>query len=201
MSHEHYYTPNPTSEVVEKQMLFPIGDHSLSFVSVSGVFGFSHYVDKASQMLIHAFHPTGNECLDLGCGFGAVGLSAKLRFPAVNVTLSDINTRAVDYARKNAVLNNLAVNIITSDLFAAFPEMKFTDILSNPPIAMGKPFLVRLIQESYEHLADGGAFWLVAFHNKGGSTLKKIMAECFGNAEDVEKGGGIRVYKSIKTSR
>jgi len=198
MSHEHYYTPNPTSDVLEKQMTFLLGEKQLSLFSVSGVFGFSNHVDKASQLLIHAFSPSGRNALDLGCGFGAVGLSAKLLFPDLHVTLSDINTRAVEYSKKNALQNNLQVQIFSSDLFSEIPQSLFNDIISNPPIAMGKTFITKLINESYDHLEPGGAFWLVAFHNKGGSTLKMLMQERFGNSHDVAKGGGIRVYKSIR---
>jgi len=198
MSHEHYYTPNPTSEIVEKQMSFKIGDKLLELTSVSGVFGFSSHVDKATLMLIHAFSPTGKEFLDLGCGFGAVGLSAKIQYPDLEITMVDINSRAIEYSLKNARANHLESKVILSDLYSEIPTSKFSDILSNPPIAMGKPFLKRLINETFEHLTVGGAFWLVAFHNKGGETLKNLMFERFGNAIDVEKGGGIRVYKSIK---
>lgn len=198
MSFEHYYTSNPTSAVIEKQITFQLRDKNLALVSVSGVFGFSDYVDKATQMLIHAFTPSGKNTLDLGCGFGAIGLSTKLLFPDLNVTLSDINTRAVEYCKKNAQLNNLDVNILASDLFCEFPDNTYSDIISNPPIAVGKVFLSKLIDESYSHIEHGGALWLVGFHNKGGATIKKIMHERFGNSADVEKGGGIRVYKSVK---
>ncbi len=70
--------------------------------------------------------------------------------------------------------------------------------MSNPPLAAGKELNTRLITESYKHLSKNGALWLVAFHNKGGSTLKKIMETVFGNVTDVDKSGGVRVYKSIK---
>ena len=55
----------------------------------------------------------------------------------------------------------------------------------------------RLIYEAKNHLLKNGALWLVAYHNKGGETLKRIMNEAFGNVEDIEKKGGIRVYRSI----
>ena len=74
----------------------------------------------------------------------------------------------------------------------------FDDIVTNPPIAAGKKLNTELIQQSYEFLRAGGSLWVVAFHNKGGSTLKKIMENRYGNAHDVVKSGGIRVYRSIK---
>lgn len=198
MPHEHYYTPNPTSDVIEKKMTFEIGETHLDLLSVSGVFGFSNYVDKASKMLIHAFSPTGPKVLDLGCGFGAIGLSIKAIHSELDVVLSDINSRAITYASKNAEHNNLEVSVVLSDLFEEFSGKCFNDIVTNPAIASGKAFLNKLIDSSFEHLEPGGALWLVAFHNKGGSTLKNLMRVRFGNAVDIEKGGGIRVYKSIK---
>lgn len=80
----------------------------------------------------------------------------------------------------------------------AFEGAAFDDIVTNPPIAAGKKLLTQLIAEAYDHLNPKGALWLVAYHNKGGSTLKEIMKNRFGNAEDMEKSGGIRVYKSVR---
>lgn len=197
---EHYYTENPQSEIKENAFSFTINGKSLNFVSVSGVFAFGNKVDRASQLLIENYRPSGanNFILDIGCGFGPIALYIKSRYVHLQVTAVDINERAVAYTRKNAELNNLHIDVYKSDLFETLPERLFGDILSNPPIAAGKALNTRLIQESYEHLEKNGALWLVAFHNKGGETLKKIMKETFGNAEDIEKSGGIRVYRSVK---
>ena len=104
--------------------------------------------------------------LDLGCGFGAIGLSIKTLFPSSNITMIDINTRAVEYAQRNAAKNNLTAQILASDLFQEIPETHFHDIVSNPPIAMGKSFLIQMVDECFNHITSGGSLWLVAFHNK-----------------------------------
>jgi 16S rRNA G1207 methylase RsmC len=129
-----------------------------------------------------------------------VGLFIKALHPEQAVWLSDINDRAVEYTRRNADQNKLNVNVISSDLYSAFDTITFDDIVTNPPIASGKKMLTRLIMEASDHLSPNGCLWLVAFHNKGGSTLKEIMKTCFGNVEDMEKSGGIRVYRSSKTT-
>lgn len=199
-SNQHYYTENPTSEIIEKHFTHD----GLTLKSVSGVFGFSDHIDKASLLLINNFRPTDSNAnvLDIGCGFGAIGLTLKNNFPDININMVDINRRAIEYSQLNAKVNHLDANIVSGDLFEPFINgdntlVKFTDIVSNPPIAVGKAFNTRLIEESAQHLLSNGSLWLVAFHNKGGSTLKKIMLQTFGNVTDIAKSGGIRVYRSF----
>lgn len=194
---EHYYTEKPTSEIREKVFTETCRNKTLELVSVSGVFAFENHIDKASRLLIENFKPHGNRVLDIGCGYGAIGLFIKVIYPQLIVTLTDINERAVLYARKNAERNNLWVNIVKGNLYEAVGDSIFSDIVTNPPITAGKKVVTQLIQEAGQHLEHNGALWLVAYHNKGGSTYKKIMEETFGNVEDVEKQGGIRVYRSI----
>lgn len=198
---EHYYTEKPQSVVKENIFSCEVKGILLEFVSVSGVFAFGNKIDKASRLLIENFRPSGASpnLLDVGCGFGAISLFIKSRYPHLQVTAIDINERAVAYTKKNAQLNSLAVDVMKSDLYKELEGRSFCDIVSNPPIAAGKALNTRLIQEASQHLVKNGALWLVAFHNKGGETLKKIMKSTFGNAEDMEKSGGIRVYRSIKS--
>lgn len=197
---QHYFTENPESEIREKFFEENICGINLSFTSVSGVFSFESRIDRASHNLIKNFKPGGSSILDIGCGYGAVALYLKAMFPAQDVTMIDVNNRALDYSKKNALKNNLSVEILHSNLFEALKDRSFDDIVSNPPIAAGKELNTRLITEALSHLNENGSLWLVAFHNKGGSTLKAIMKNTFGNVEDIDKSGGIRVYKSTKKS-
>lgn len=195
---QHYYTENPESEIKEKNFTENLSGLELNFTSVSGVFSFGNRIDKASCNLIKNFSPSKASILDIGCGYGAIGLFIKALFPAQTVTMIDVNNRALDYTRINAKSNNLNVEVLNSNLFSSLSNRIFDDIVSNPPIAVGKEFNTHLIKESYSHLSENGSLWLVAFHNKGGSTLKNIMMNVFGNVIDVDKSGGIRVYRSIK---
>lgn len=209
---EHYYTAHPTSEIKEREYTQVINAVSLNFKTVSGVFSFGDRVDKASELLIKYFRPEIDgsfniaensfskkmSVLDLGCGYGAIGLFLKAMHPHLQLTLVDVNDRAVEYTKENAKLNHLEIEAIQSDLYSELADRTFDFIVTNPPIAAGKKLNTALIEEAVNHLNPGGSLWMVAFHNKGGSTLKNIMLEKFGNAEDIIKGGGIRVYKSTK---
>ncbi|NLE23846.1 MAG: class I SAM-dependent methyltransferase [Clostridiaceae bacterium] len=196
---DHYYSEKPKSEIQEHKFSYEIKGIELEFISVSGVFAFSQKVDKASSLLIESFRPSGagNFVLDMGCGIGPISLFIKSRYPHLQVTAVDINERAVSYTEKNALLNDLSIEAMKSDLYSQLDGRLFGDILSNPPIAAGKALNTRMIHEAKDHLLKNGALWLVAYHNKGGETLKRIMNEAFGNVEDIEKKGGIRVYRSV----
>lgn len=215
---EHYYTAHPTSEVKEREYNQTINSVSLKFKTVSGVFSFGDKLDKASELLIRHFSPLAESnsekeiqvlgdkiqvsakklsVLDLGCGYGAIGLFLKAMHPLLKFTLIDVNDRAIEYTRENARINNLEIEALQSDLYTALDRRTFDFIVTNPPIAAGKKLNTMLIEQAVDHLNPDGSLWLVAFHNKGGSTLKSIMKDSFGNAEDIVKSGGIRVYKSI----
>lgn len=195
---QHYFTENPESEIKEKFFTENICGAQLNFESVSGVFSFGTRIDRASCNLIKNFTPSGSSILDIGCGYGAIGLYIKALFPSQAVTMIDVNNRALDYAKKNANTNKLKVEVLNSNLYSALTNMIFDDIVSNPPIAAGKELNTQLITEAYQYLSESGALWIVAFHNKGGSTLKNIMKSVFGNVTDIDKSGGVRVYKSVK---
>ena len=171
-NNEHYFTEKPTSELKERNFTYKIKNEELSLTSVSGVFAFESRVDRASELLIKAFRPSGSSVLDLGCGYGAVGLFIKALYGDQQVCLSDINERAIEYSMLNASSNKLDVKVVKSDLFSALSGISFDDIVTNPPIAAGKKLLTSLIEQACEHLNPGGALWMVAYHNKGGASLK-----------------------------
>ncbi len=194
---EHYYTREPTSRLKVREVVLKLKNgHEYKFKTASGVYAFRR-IDKATKILVEHAIIHGKKLLDLGCGYGVIGITLKKEYPDLEVYMSDINKRAVEFSKINAKENNVEVDIRWGDTYEPWKDMKFDMIMINPPIAAGKKVWMRMIREAKDHLNEGGSLQVVAFHNKGGSRIKDFMREIFGNVEDVWKEGGIRIYRSV----
>ncbi len=194
---EHYYTQEPTSKLKVRQLSLKLKNgHEYRFKSASGVYAFRK-IDKATKILIEHLMVHGKKVLDLGCGYGIIGITLKKEYPDMEVYMSDINKRAVEFAKINAKDNNVEVEIRQGDCYEPWQGMKFDMIVINPPIAAGKEVWMKMIEQAKEHLNQGGSLQVVAFHNKGGKRIKEFMNQVFGNVEDIWKEGGIRIYRSV----
>ncbi|AKI96759.1 class I SAM-dependent methyltransferase [Kosmotoga pacifica] len=196
---EHYYTRKPTSRIEVKEVKLRLKNgNSYRFLSPNGVFSYGK-IDKASLLLIeNAIIGEKDRVLDLGCGYGVIGITIKKENPDITLFMSDINERAVKYAKMNARDNNILAEIRQGNLYDPWSENEFDTILCNPPMAAGKKIWQSIIHKAPLFLATGGKLEIVAFHNKGGARLEKMMKEVFGNVRTMIKSGGIRVYVSIK---
>lgn len=186
----HYSDADQASPLQPKRISFAARQRSFTAVTGSGVFS-KDGLDNGTKLLIGAVSLEGDErVLDLGCGWGPVGLVLNACYPHIRLVMSDVNRRAASLARKNVP----GADVRFSDAFSAVPEL-FDLILTNPPYAAGRDVCYRLIEESFHHLERGGVFLLVARHQKGGKMLEKKIEAVFGGVETVAKGGGFRVYK------
>ncbi len=195
---DHYFTANPKSELVVKEVLIKLKNgHEFSFRSPSGVFAYGK-MNRATLVFLESAIIKPGKILDLGCGYGVVGTIIAKENPFVQIFMSDINKRAVNFAKENAMNHNLAVEIRDGNLFNPWKEMKFNTILFNPPMAAGKRIWVKAVEDSLCHLEEEGDLQIVAYHNKGGARIRQYMKELFGNVKTLEKSGGVRVYRSEK---
>ena len=192
---EHYFTKKPKSELKILKLSDILRDKEFNFFTASGLFSTSR-VDHGSQLLANKCVITdSSSILDLGCGYGIIGLSLLLTNPSLELTFSDINERAIKLTKMNLRLHRLKAKVVQSDGFEKI-EDKFDTILLNPPQTAGKKICFRLIEDSKNHLKNNGTLQLVARHNKGGKDLSKKMNEVFGNVKDIVKKSGFRVYVS-----
>jgi 16S rRNA G1207 methylase RsmC len=195
MESEHYYSKRPKSEPRPRIISLFVDNKELKFKTSSSMFS-PKRVDRATALLIENMQP-GKKVLDLGCGYGPIGITLAGVCPECSVTMSEINERAANLARENVSLNNVNARVVESDFFDKIDE-EFDTILMNPPMALSMKRLFKLIKECREHLTQGGSLQIVARHNKGGARLQERMEEVFGNVETVVKSGGFRVYCSRK---
>lgn len=133
----HYYTQNPDTPHDISTIDYNVKDLVIKLNTDAGVFS-KRKVDFGSDLLIRSIPPINGNILDIGCGYGVIGISLALLNPSSYVTMIDINERAVGLASQNIRLNGIAnANALTSDGFSNVSG-KFDAIVSNPPIRTGK---------------------------------------------------------------
>lgn len=137
--------------------------------------------------------------LDLGAGVGLIGLCLAPLLPRGEVWLVDSDIRAVRLVEENIALNHAEnTHVVLSDITLDLPRMRFDLVVSNPPTHSGKEVLEAFVRESHEILRPGGRLYLVV--NRLLST-RDVMAEAFGNVDQVARSKGFVVFAARKTRK
>lgn len=198
----HYYSEkqdglksNPSSYV------FNFKNQRFTFKSDAGVFS-KNYIDFGSFTLLNAFKAeieTGS-ILDMGCGYGPIGITLATLYPTFKVKMTDINARALDLALENINTNHVKnAEVLKSNMFEAIlPDEKFDYILTNPPIRAGKQVVFGIYDGSFNHLKEGGELWVVIQKKQGAASSQKHIEEVFGNCSVVTKEKGYYILKAIR---
>lgn len=198
----HYYTKNPETESKETSWTFPLRDREFRFISDSGVFS-KKTVDFGSRLLIESFQlneEVAGDILDVGCGYGPMGLALAHAYPARLVEMVDVNERALSLARRNAEANNIRnVKVYESNTYDQVPEgRQFAAIVSNPPIRAGKQVVHRILSEAHTHLLLGGTLTVVIQKKQGAPSAEQKMLDVFGNVEVIARDKGYWIIQSVK---
>ena len=127
------------------------------------------------------------DVLDFGCGYGPIGIYIKSNTDA-NVDMIDINERALNLARKNAILNNVDVNIFESDIYSNI-DKKYDYIITNPPIRVGKKMLYEILIGAKEYLKETGHLIFVINKDQGAKSTMKEMEKYY-NVKLITKNKG-----------
>lgn len=197
---DHYFTSNPSVNSKPLRWSFPLNNHTLQFTSDSGVFS-KKEVDFGSRLLIESFRlpEVDGRVLDVGCGYGPIGLAIAKSHPSRFLEMIDVNERALELAKENAKLNSVKnVSVFKSDLFSAVETKDFSAVLSNPPIRAGKKVVHEILTESFHHLRDGGELWIVIQKKQGAPSAIEKLQTVFSEVEVVEKKKGYYIIKSKK---
>jgi len=195
---EHYYSENPKSKSRIFHIKYNIKDLELNFIADTGVFSKTR-VDYGTDILIKSLPPLHGKILDLGCGYGPIGISLAKLNPSCQITMVDINNRAVELSRQNIQQNNVENAIVLqSDGFEKVDGL-FNAIVSNPPIRAGKKVIYPLFERSIDYLDKDGALYLVIQKKQGAKSTLEKLTEIYGNCEVINKKGGYWILRSIKT--
>ena len=198
----HYYTKNPETESKEASWTFPLRGREFRFISDSGVFS-KKTVDFGSRLLIETFRlneEVAGDILDVGCGYGPMGLALAYAYPARLVEMVDVNERAMSLARRNAEANNIRnVKVYESNTYDQVPEERqFAAIVSNPPIRAGEQVLHRILSEAHVHLLPGGTLTVVIQKKQGAPSAEQKMLDVFGNVAVIARDKGYWIIQSVK---
>ena len=195
---EHYFTSDPTVKSEERIIEYEIKGKTLSFISDNGVFSKNH-VDSATELLVKTIYDevTG-KILDVGCGYGVIGITLATNKKVTEVTMIDINHRALELAKRNAIRNKVEekTKVIESNGFEQIKE-KYDVVVTNPPIRAGKSVIYQIYADAKEHLLDGGALYIVINKKHGAPSTIKYLEKLFGNVEVLDKKAGFNVIKCV----
>lgn len=138
-------------------------------------------------MLQNVDFTPADKVLDLGCGYGLVGLIATMTVPAESVFMTDIDPCAVELARKNMERNGIkGATVVLGNSFAAVEETGFSMILSNPPYHADFSVAKSFIEKGFNRLAVGGKMIMVT---KRKDWYKNKLIAIFGGVRILEKDG------------
>ncbi len=199
---EQYFTKNPTTDKEIYKFDWNIGAERFNFYSSNSVFSKSG-MDFGSQLLVGAVINENKEftgsILDLGCGYGPIGIILAKFINKTIVTMSDINERALELCLMNAKENKVEdrVKTISSSAFENIHK-SFDIIVTNPPIRAGKDVVFTFYEGAFEHLNKGGKLYVVIQKKQGAPSTKTKIENLFGNCEIIDKKSGYFIFKATK---
>lgn len=194
----HYYTDNSQLASSPRSFDYYFDNEKFIFTTDNGVFC-KENVDYGSYLLIkNTFRQAlGNRLLDLGCGWGPVGIIIKRFNPDIEVTAVDVNSRAVELTNLNAVQNKTLIKAcLCTDILTL--NLLFDSIILNPPIRAGKVVIYDLYDKAYHTLSENGSLYIVIQKKQGASSSVNKLSELFKTVTVLDREGGYWVIQAIK---
>ena len=196
---DHYFSADPSVPFKRAPLVAEVWGARLALVSGSGVFAQGR-VDIGTAILFRETDPPSGPgtVLDLGCGFGVIGLAIASVVAGAVVTAVDVNERAVLLANENAAALGVTDRFIALSPEAVDPAATYDEIWSNPPIRIGKEALHELLLRWLPHLAPGGRAVMVVGKNLGADSLQRWLGEQGWPTTRIASAKGFRVLETIR---
>ncbi len=183
---------------LESQFSVTVRGHYFRFNTGTGVFSQGR-LDPGTRLLAETMNlPERGPILDLGCGYGPLGIIAAKLYPELEVLLTDNNSNALRLAKANGKLNYVEnVEFRLGSIYAPVESKEFNLIVSNPPLSAGFSVVSEIIQIAPDHLNLGGALEVVM--RKGFNIYRRELENTFGNVGILARGSGYRVFRAVLT--
>lgn len=194
-----YFDNIPELPSEKRRLSLTIFDKTFTFISDNGVFS-KNQVDVGSCALLKVMlsTPLEGKILDLGCGYGAIGLTLAHFYPQATFVLADINDRALALANENKKQLHLEnVTILESNIYENINDL-FRTIVINPPIRAGKKVIYAMFEGAFAHLEDGGSLFIVIRKSHGAPSASQFIKSVFGNCSLLKKEKGYYIYEAKK---
>ncbi len=197
----HYYDDNTAQNFQIRQIEHVIAGRKLNFATADGVFS-KDKVDFGSHFLIEYLlkqNLAAQKMLDIGCGYGAIGIALALFCDDLTVGMLDINSRALALARRNINRYQLADRVEAVHVDNYVDKLGYYDlVVSNPPIRAGKATVFAIYDKALGNLKQGGTLYVVIQKKQGAASSKKQLTQIFGNCTVVAKRAGYYLLSSVK---
>ncbi|HLN89569.1 MAG TPA: methyltransferase, partial [Candidatus Binatia bacterium] len=179
---EHYFSSAPKSKERFGLVRTNLCGKSFEFLTASSVFS-KRKVDCGTRLLIESMVlPEAGCVLDIGCGYGAVGIAVAKLKPTLRVVMTDVNARAVRLAKKNITLNRVTnAEVRYGFFYEPVDDLRFNSVLSNPPVSAGMETVKAIVAGASKVMASNSDFQMVIRSKIGAKTLPALFTETFGN--------------------
>ncbi len=155
-------------------------------------------LDQGTRLLLDALPELTGEVLDLGCGWGAIGIAVKKAFPQTDVTMVDVNLRALGLCERNAEANGVEVTCLESDGMHALSGRQFDAVITNPPIRAGKQKVYEMLSGAAEALKEDGSLYLVIRKQQGAESCMRFLSDYFETVEKLDRSAGFWVIRAAE---
>ena len=198
---EHYFIEKEHTKNDFFEFNWQFLDWQFVFESCDDVFS-KNQVDYGTYVLLKTIQKKVNligDCLDIGCGYGVIGIVLSKIFTKTKFALSDVNPTAVNLSKTNVQKNSIK-NIDSVILSNAYQNIDktFDYIISNPPIKAGKKVLLDILLGSYDKLNDNGKLIFVIKKKFGEDSIKKQLQSIFKTVEIINRDSGYYILQATK---
>ena len=201
MALEHYFIEKEHKNDDFFEFSWQFFEKTYIFKSCDDVFS-KNQVDYGTYVLLNTIVKKISlfgDCLDIGCGYGVIGIVLGTIFQNANFVMSDVNQTAVELSKQNVKKNNVKniKNVLNSFAYQNI-EGTFDYIISNPPIKAGKKVLLEILLGAFDKLNKNGKLIFVIKKKFGEDSIKKQLEKVFSNVQILARDSGYYILEATK---